>query len=188
MDIDKVLQILIGDNKEDKAESFLRFLSGKLWNLYDEYLMDKIKMAESEIVWNLNIPNAKENQAYAQTIEMPILSLEQLVGVETVLEGVTGLDEETHGLILTVSPDRKSFSITGTPSLESFRKDGATAQSAFELTLRYRFTGIEMPSDRAVLEKKVPFAPGWHHPSDRYPAPADSVPVFLPHNYHNNNQ
>lgn len=157
MNIDKVLQILIGDNKEDKAESFLRFLSGKLWNLYDEYLMDKIKMAESEIVWNLNIPNAKENQAYAQTIAMPILSLEQLAGVEIILEGVTGLNEETHGLILTVSPDGKSFSITGTPSLESFRKDGATAQSAFELTLRYRFTGIEMPSDRPVLEKRIPF-------------------------------
>lgn len=157
MNIDKVLQILIGDNKEDKAESFLRFLSGKLWNLYDEYLMDKIKMAESETVWNLNIPNAKENQTYAQTIGMPIISLEQLAGVEIVLEGVTGLNEETHGLILTVSPDGKSFSITGTPSLESFRKDGATAQSAFELTLRYRFTGIEMPSDRPVLEKKVPF-------------------------------
>lgn len=157
MNIDKVLQILIGDNKEDKAESFLRFLSGKLWNLYDEYLMDKIKMAESEIVWNLNIPNAKENQTYAQTIAMPILSLEQLAGVEIILEGVTGLNEETHGLILTVSSDGKSFSITGTPSLESFRKDGATAQSAFELTLRYRFTGIEMPSDRPVLEKKVPF-------------------------------
>lgn len=114
-------------------------------------------MAESEIVWNLNIPNAKENQTYAQTIAMPIISLEQLAGVEIILEGVTGLNEETHGLILTVSSDGKSFSITGTPSLESFRKDGATAQSAFELTLRYRFTGIEMPSDRPVLEKKIPF-------------------------------
>lgn len=60
MNIDKVLQILLEDCNDDKAENFLRFLSGKLWNLYDEYLMDKIKMAESEIVWNLNIPNAKE--------------------------------------------------------------------------------------------------------------------------------
>ena len=43
MNIDKVLQILLEDCDGDKAENFLRFLSGKLWNLYDEYLMDKNK-------------------------------------------------------------------------------------------------------------------------------------------------
>ena len=157
MNIDKVIQILLEDCDGDKAENFLRFLSGKLWNLYDEYLMDKIKMVECEIVWNLNIPNAKENQTYNQTVEMPVLSSDKIAGVDIVLESITGLDEETHGLLLSVAPDGKSFSITGTPSLESFRKDGATAQSTFELTLRYVFTGIEMPSDRPVLEKKVPF-------------------------------
>lgn len=157
MNIEKVLQILIGDNNEDKAADFLRFLSGKLWSLYDEYLMDKIKMAESEIVWNLNIPNAKESQTYNQTIEMPSLSSEKLTGVDVVLECITGLDEETHGLLLCVASDGKSFSITGTPSLESFRKDGATAQSTFELTLRYRFTGMEMPLEHPLLEKKIPF-------------------------------
>ena len=73
------------------------------------------------------------------------------------VESITGLDEETHGLLLNVAPDGKSFSITGTPSLESFRKDGATAQSTFELTLHYSFTGIEIPSNRPVLEKKIPF-------------------------------
>lgn len=85
---------------------------------------------------------------------MPVLSSDKIAGVDIVLESITGLDEETHGLLLSVAPDGKSFSITGTPSLESFRKDGATAQSTFELTLRYVFTGIEMPSDRPVLEKK----------------------------------
>lgn len=113
-------------------------------------------MAESEIVWNLNIPNAKENQTYSQTVEMPRLASEKLAGVDIVLESITGLDEETHGLLLNVAPDGKSFSITGTPSLESFRKDGATAQSTFELTLHYSFTGIEIPSNRPVLEKKIP--------------------------------
>lgn len=155
MNIDKVIQILLEDCDGDKAENFLRFLSGKLWNLYDEYLMDKIKMVECEIVWNLNIPNAKENQTYNQTVEMPVLSSDKIAGVDIVLESITGLDEETHGLLLSVAPDGKSFSITGTPSLESFRKDGATAQSTFELTLRYVFTGIEMPSDRPVLEKST---------------------------------
>lgn len=157
MNIDKVLQTLIGENNEDKAEGFLRFLSEKLWSLYDEYLMDKVKMADSEIVWNLNMPNAKENQTYNQTVKMPTLTSNRLVGVDVVLESVSGLNEDTHGLRLTVAPDGKSFSITGTPSLEAFRKDGATAQSTFSLTLRYRFTGIEMPQDRPTLEREVPF-------------------------------
>ena len=154
MNVDKIIQILIGNNAEDKAEKFLHFLSEKLWNLYDEYLIEKIKMVQNKIVWNLTIPNAKENQTYNQTIEMP--TLEQS-GIEIVLEQVTGLNKETHGLILTIAPNKKSFSIKGTPTLESFRKDGATALSAFELTLHYRFTGIEMPSDKPVLEKKVSF-------------------------------
>ena len=105
MNIDKVLQILLEDCDGDKAENFLRFLSGKLWNLYDEYLMDKIKMAECEIAWNLNIPNAKENQTYNQTVEMPVLSSDKIAGVDIVLESITGLDEETHGLLLSVAPD-----------------------------------------------------------------------------------
>ncbi len=69
----------------------------------------------------------KENQTYNQTVEMPVLSSDKIAGVDIVLESITGLDEETHGLLLSVAPDGKSFSITGTPSLESFRKDGATA-------------------------------------------------------------
>ena len=157
MNIDKIFQILIGDKNEDKTEEFLRFLSGKLWSLYDEYLMDKIKMAENEIVWNLNIPNAKENQTYAQTVMMPSITTKLLPGANIVLEEVSGLDEECHGLKLSVAPDGKSFSITGTPSLEAFRRDGATAQSTFELSLRYRFLEIEMPSECPLLEKKIPF-------------------------------
>lgn len=157
MNIDKVIQALIGENNEDKAEGFLRFLSEKLWSLYDEYLMDKVKMADREIVWNLNMPNAKENQTYNQTVKMPTLTSDRLVGVDVVLESASGLNEDTHGLRLTVASDGKSFSITGTPSLEAFRKDGATAQSTFTLTLRYRFTGIEMPQDRPTLEREVPF-------------------------------
>ena len=84
MNIDKVLQILLEDCDGDKAENFLRFLSGKLWNLYDEYLMDKIKMAECEIAWNLNIPNAKENQTYNQTISTPAILSEDKTGISTV--------------------------------------------------------------------------------------------------------
>ncbi len=119
--------------------------------------MDKVKMAESEIKWNLNIPNAKENQEYSLTVEMPQTLSTVLPGVEICLKNVKGLDRDTHGLLLEVGPDRKSFSITGTPSLESFRKDGGVAESTFELTLVYSFKGIDMPEDRPMLEKKIPF-------------------------------
>ncbi len=157
MNIEKVIQLLIGTEDEAKAENFLRFLSDKLWGQYNDYMMDKVKMAESEIKWNLNIPNAKENQEYSQTIAMPEVNSAILAGLEICLEEVKGVGLETHGLLLTVAPDRKSFSITGTPSLESFRKDGGVAESTFELTLVYSFKGIDMPEDRPMLEKKIPF-------------------------------
>ena len=157
MNIEKVIQLLIGTEDEKKAEGFLRFLSEKLWGLYNEYIMDKVKMAESEIKWNLNIPNAKENQEYSQTVAMPTFESAMLAGVEISIEEVKGIDPEKHGLLLAVAPDHKSFSITGTPSLESFRKDGGVAESTFELTLVYSFKGIDMPVAHPVLEKKVPF-------------------------------
>ena len=49
MDIDKIIDTLIGNKDDKKVENFLRFLSDKLWNLYNDYLMDKIKMAENKI-------------------------------------------------------------------------------------------------------------------------------------------
>lgn len=157
MTIDKALQTLIGDNSDKKAEGFFCFLSDKLWGLYNDYLMDKVKMAESEIVWNLNMPNAKENQTYSQTVDMPVISSEKLTGVKIILDNVSGLEQNTHGMQLTVAPDRMSFSITGTPTLDFFRKDGSMAQSTFDLTLQYHFDGMEMPTDRPVLERKIPF-------------------------------
>lgn len=157
MTIEKVIQTIIGDTNDEKAEGFLRFLSSKLWGLYNDYLMDKIKVAESGIVWNLNMPNAKENQIYNQTVEMPKVSSDQFPEVEIILDDVLGLDQDIHGLQLMVAPDKHSFAITGTPTLEHFRKDGATAQSTFELTLKYHFSGIEMPAERPVLERKVQF-------------------------------
>lgn len=156
MTIGRILQLLIGTSDNKKTEDFLRFLSDKLWGLYNEYTMDKIKVAENEIKWNLNIPNAKENQEYSQAVEMPKLDSTVLPGVEISLESVKW-DKDLHGLRLAVAPDKKSFSIIGIPSLEPFRKDGCVAESTFELTLCYTFKGLEMPSDRSVLEKKIPF-------------------------------
>lgn len=157
MTFEKIIQTIIGDTNDERAEGFLRFLSSKLWGLYNDYLMDKIKVAESEIVWNLNMPNAKENQIYNQTVEMPKVSSAQLPEVEILLDDVVGLEQDIHGLQLMVAPDKHSFAITGTPTLEHFRKDGATALSTFELTLKYHFSGMEMPAERPVLERKVQF-------------------------------
>lgn len=157
MTFEKIIQTIIGDTNDERTEGFLRFLSSKLWGLYNDYLMDKIKVAESEIVWNLNMPNAKENQIYNQTVEMPKVSSAQLPEVEILLDDVVGLEQDIHGLQLMVAPDKHSFAITGTPTLEHFRKDGATALSTFELTLKYHFSGMEMPAERPVLERKVQF-------------------------------
>ena len=97
-------------------------------------------MADSGLKQNLNMPNAKENIEYNQTIVMPQVNSDIFINnVELELVDVKGLDEDNHGLNLTVAPDGKSFAITGTPSLESFRKDGAVAESTFELTLVYKF-------------------------------------------------
>lgn len=88
MNIDKIIQTIVGDVSEEKAESFLRFIADKLWGQYNDYLMDKIKAAENEIVWNLNMPNAKENQTYAQTVEMPKVASALLPGMEIIIDEV----------------------------------------------------------------------------------------------------
>ena len=112
MTLEKALQILIRDQEDRKAELFLKFLSDKLWGLYKEYIMDKIKMVNGELKWNLNIPNAKENIEYNQTVFMPTISSDLFPNVELELVDVKGLTEEKHGLRLTVAPDSKGFAIT----------------------------------------------------------------------------
>ena len=158
MTLDNALQILIGNRDDDKAEKILHFLSDKLWELYNTDVMDKVKMADGGLTWNLNMPNAKENIEYNQTVIMPQVNSDILNNVELELVDFKGLDEDNHGLKLTVAPDGKSFAITGTSSLEAFRKDGAVAESTFELTLVYKFCGgIEMPENMPTLERKIPF-------------------------------
>lgn len=157
MTLQKAFQLLIGTTDESKAEGFVRFLSEKLWEMYNNYTMDKVKMADSGLVWNISIPNAKENQEYTHTVQMPEVASAMLPGVEVCIEEVKGLQESTHGLAVDVAPDRKSFTIHGTPQLDAFRKDGAVAESTFELTIRYRFKGADIPCDVPASEKKLPF-------------------------------
>lgn len=158
MTIDKAFQIILGKKEDSQAERFLHFLSEKLWGQYKEYIMDKVKMLDGELTWSLNIPNAKESIEYNQTIIMPQPNPETYGNVALKLVDVRGLDEEQHGLKLSIAEDGKSFSIMGKPCLDFFRKDGATAQSTFDITMCYKFEGdIDMPEDRPILEHKVPF-------------------------------
>lgn len=152
MNIEKIIDILCAGKDDNKVEDFLKFLADKLWNQYNDYLMDKVLMAENEVKSiSFNIPNAKENQPYEQTVSLP-------EGCKVVIESVTGLTVEEHGISIEVGKDKKSFKIIGTPSLESFRKDGASVQnSSFDLTMRYKYEGLELPDSRPVLERPVSF-------------------------------
>lgn len=156
MTLEKALQILINDQDDVRAERFLQFLSDKLWGQYNSYVMDKLKMVDSTVKWNLCIPNAKENEYYDQKVMMPELDSQKFPGINLILTGVAGLDPERHGVTLTVASDGRSFAVTGTPSLNAFRKDGAMAESTFELTLTYKYDGIEL-GDCPSLTRTVPF-------------------------------
>ena len=63
-----------------------------------------------------NLPNAKENTPYDCTVTVP----SDNANVE--IYDVVGLSKDEHGLDITVSEDKRSFTISGTPSLEAMRK------------------------------------------------------------------
>lgn len=152
MNLEKIIDILC-DGKDDRmVEGFLKFLVNKLWNQYNDYLMDKVLIVENEVkAMSFNIPNAKENQPYDHTILLPQDS-------KVVIKEVSGIKENVHGLKVEVADDGKSFHISGTPTLESFRKDDASVQnSTFELTMKYQYEGLEMPEERPILERNIPF-------------------------------
>lgn len=142
---------------ERKTEDFLKFLSDKLWGLYNDYLMDKVLIVENEVKgWSLALANAKENKPFEQTIELPQIS--SIPGVSVVIKEISGLDEETHGIKILVSEDGQSFTIVGTPCLDALRANEETAvDSTYELTIKFGLVGIEVPECRPSLERKVVF-------------------------------
>lgn len=83
------------------------------------------------ISWDVRLPNAFEKQDYRGEVALPPCDSARFV-----LTGVTGVDESQHGLKIEV--DENKFSITGTPDLSAFRKDGQPAPSEFTLTAKYR--------------------------------------------------
>lgn len=155
MNIEKIIDILCAGKDDRQVEGFLKFFAEKLWNQYNEYLMDAVLVEENKVKeLSFNIPNAKENQPYETTVTID----KQDVRDKIVIQEVVGLTLEQHGLTVEVCEDKKSFKISGTPTLESFRKDGASVQvSSFDLVMKYQFEGLELPSERPVLERTIPF-------------------------------
>lgn len=159
MDINKVLELILKGKDDKKSTDFINFLSDKLWGSYNKYIMNKVTIGENEVNgWNFTLPNAKETKEYNQVVTLPEIKTPLLDGVKVILTEVKGLTEDEHGLKLTISEDKQSFTISGTPCLDYFRKDGGSvAGSTFDIILSYKFDGLDVPEDRPVLTKKVPF-------------------------------
>lgn len=153
MGIERLLEIISEGKDEKRIDDFFHFLSDRLWNQYNLYLMDQILIIENEVkAIPFNLPNAKENQPYSCSVEIP-QDNEKLE-----IYDVVGLSLEKHGLTISVAEDRRSFSISGTPSLEAFRKmTGETPESTYELTMRYGYKGVMLPENHPVLERKITF-------------------------------
>lgn len=104
-----------------------------------QYLMEntpvrklmELNSSIDSISWNVRLPNAFEKQDYRGEVALPPCDSARFV-----LTGVTGVDENQHGLKIEV--DENKFSITGTPDLSALRKDGQPAPSEFTLTAKYR--------------------------------------------------
>lgn len=159
MDINYVINKLTGGQSEKRVDDFLKFLSDKLWELYNDYLMNKEFVGRAEVnQWRFDLPNAKENVPYEKVIEVKSLTNTLLDGIEVQVLEVKGISEETHGLAAEILDDGKKVRISGTPNLDSFRKDGATAESTFDIVLVYKFKGLDLPTEgRPSLELKIPF-------------------------------
>jgi len=104
------------------------------------------------------LPNAKENVPYEKTIEIQELKDSNLKGLEVQFLDVKGLSVEQHGLTINILEEGKTISIFGTPNLDYFRSDGSVAESTFELTIVYKFSGLDFPEDNHPYpELNVPF-------------------------------
>lgn len=156
MNIEDIVNVILQGKDERQISGFLQFCKEVLWTKYNNYLMDKILIIENDVnKWKINLPNAKEGYAYEQTYHIPAVEILPNVTVE--IQSVVGLSEELQGLSIIVSDDKQSFTISGTPTLDAFRKDGATPESNFELTLSYTLNGMDLPDNCKSLERKIPF-------------------------------
>lgn len=156
MSIEKIIDILANGQNEEKTERFLKFLSDRLWDKYNEFLMDKIVVLQGDISkWAPNLQNASENKPYKCEFSLPEVT--SLPGVTIDIVDVSGISEEQHGLNVYLSEDKSKILIEGTPNLNYFRAEGQSAESSYEIVVSYCFKGVEMPTDRPLLERRIPF-------------------------------
>lgn len=113
--------------------------------------MDRQLMIENEInAMNLSIPNASEGKPYEFTVSLPA---DKPAMVITKVEGLT---KDIHGLEVALAEDGRSFTISGTPSLESFRaENGRVSDTSFNLTISYKYEGVVFPDSRPILTKTI---------------------------------
>ena len=153
MELQSIIDSFFDGKSSERSEGFVKFLSEKMWNEYNSYLMDKVLIIKNEVnAIAFNLPNAKENTPYDCTVAVP----SDNANVE--IYDVKGLSKEEHGLEITVSDDKRSFAISGTPSLEAMRKKtGGIPESTYELTMYYGYKGMMLPENHPVLERKISF-------------------------------
>ncbi len=148
MNADDFLKLLANGKNDADFEGFLKFTSDKLWNQYNDYLMDNILITENKVnAIVVNLPNASENKPYEHTVDFG--------DPRIVIVRAEGLVAETHGLAITVSDDKKSFKIAGTPDLNPIRNSGIDVESTFELTVFYTYEGLSLPPQKTLLERKL---------------------------------
>ena len=62
MELQSIIDSLLEGKSSERIEGFIKFLSEKMWNEYNSYLMDKVLIIKNEVnAIAFNLPNAKEN-------------------------------------------------------------------------------------------------------------------------------
>ena len=155
MQLQTLLQLLLAPARSNaEAKAFVDYYVQKLWNDFHDTRMKEIKEHEKESPWECQLPPASEDASYEETIALPSLrgQYQRKLNKLTIYlndEDVT----KRLGLNLQITEAGTSFSITGTPTLESFRTGETIAPSTFILHIEYSYTDFGI-----TLSKDVEFA------------------------------
>ena len=72
MELQTIIDSFFEGKSSERSEEFIKFLSEKMWNEFNSYLMDKVLMIKNEVnAITFNLPNAKENTPYDCTVSVP---------------------------------------------------------------------------------------------------------------------
>lgn len=155
MQLQTLLQLLLAPARSNaEAKAFVDYYVQKLWNDFHDTRMKEIKELEKESPWECQLPPASEDASYTATIALPSLrgKYQRKLNKLTIYlndEDVT----KRLGLNLQITEAGTSSSITGTPTLESFRTGETIAPSTFILHIEYSYTDFGI-----TLSKDVEFA------------------------------